>query len=107
LKRLGHRAILAEDGQALLDLIDATPYDVILMDCQMPRIDGYEATRRLRMTTRHKDAKIIALTAAAREEDREKCLAAGMDDFISKPLAIERLQEVLLDNTESAPVTKV
>jgi len=106
LKRLGHRAILAEDGQALLDMIDTTPYDVILMDCQMPRIDGYEATRRLRMTAKHKDAKIIALTAAAREEDREKCMAAGMDDFISKPLAIERLQEVLLGNTNAIPATK-
>ncbi|MDA7645579.1 ATP-binding protein [bacterium] len=106
LKRLGHRAILAEDGQALLDLIDTTPYDVILMDCQMPRIDGYEATRRLRKTAKHKDAKIIALTAAARDEDREKCMAAGMDDFISKPLAIERLQEVLLGNTNAVPVTR-
>ena len=72
----------------------------------MPRIDGYEATRRLRKTAKHKDAKIIALTAAARDEDREKCMAAGMDDFISKPLAIERLQEVLLGNTNAVPVTR-
>ena len=96
LKRLGHQANLVEDGQALLDLIDSTPYDLILMDCQMPRVDGYEATRRLRGMSKHKGAKIIALTAAARDEDRKKCLQAGMDDFVSKPLAIERLQEVLL-----------
>ena len=107
LKRLGHSAILVEDGQALLDQIDTTSYDVILMDCQMPQIDGYEATRRLRMMPKHKNAKIIALTAAARDEDQKRCMQAGMDDFISKPLAIEHLHEVLLGNTTPAPAAKV
>ena len=95
LKRLGHRPVLVDDGQALLDVIETTDYDVILMDCQMPRLDGYETTMRIRKLPNHSSAMIVALTAAARNEDRERCLEAGMDAFISKPLDIERLQEVL------------
>ena len=95
LRRLGHRPVLVEDGQELLELIETTTYDVILMDCQMPRLDGYETTRRIRKLPEHSSAMIVALTAAARSEDKDRCLEAGMDAFISKPLDIERLQEVL------------
>lgn len=95
LRRLGHRPIVTDDGQALLDLLESVDYDVILMDCQMPRLDGYEATRKIRSLEGHKDAIVIALTAGARDEDRDRCLAAGMNGFISKPIAIEDLQRVI------------
>ena len=105
LRRLGHRPVLVDDGQSLLDVIETTPYDVILMDCQMPRVDGYEATRKLRQNPKHKDAIIIALTAAARDEDRQRCLDAGMNEFISKPLEISHLQDLLLSSATSSDVS--
>jgi two-component system sensor histidine kinase/response regulator len=87
LKKLGHKVEIAGDGLEVLEAIERTDSDVILMDCQMPEMDGYETTKRIRHSKRHRDIRIIAMTANAMKGDREVCLAAGMDDYISKPTA--------------------
>ena len=92
LDSLGFSADVAADGQAAVDMLHAGSYAVVLMDCQMPRLDGFAATREIR-SGGGKAARtpIIALTASALASDREQCLAAGMDDFVSKPLRRETL----------------
>jgi CheY-like chemotaxis protein len=92
---LGHTPVLVSDGQALLDQIDEINYDLILIDCQMPVMDGFEATRRIRSSERHKNAIILAITAAVSNEDRRKCTESGMNGFITKPIEINRLNQVL------------
>ncbi|MBI1951556.1 MAG: response regulator [Acidobacteria bacterium] len=98
LESLGLSIDLAEDGEAALQKLAAGAYDLVLMDCQMPKKDGLEATAELR---RREDAMklnhmpVVALTANAMEGDRERCLAAGMDDYLSKPLRRENLEAVL------------
>jgi len=99
LQRLGHRVEVVGDGAAALDRLGAARFDAVLMDCQMPVLDGYEATRRLRSgTVAGADARtpIIALTAHARPEDRSLCLAAGMNDFLAKPIRLHELAAVLV-----------
>ena len=89
---------LAENGQLALEKLAQNTYDLILMDCQMPVMDGYSATRELRLLETSKGLlhqTVIALTATALEGDREKCLAAGMDDYLSKPIVSEQLMEIL------------
>jgi two-component system sensor histidine kinase/response regulator len=94
LERLGHRADVAANGLEVLSAIETVRYDVIFMDCHMPELDGYEATRRLRIHETERLARgekfiplhIIAMTANAMQGDREACLAVGMDDYISKPV---------------------
>jgi two-component system sensor histidine kinase/response regulator len=96
LKRLGYQADGVADGRAALDALEKVAYDAVLMDCQMPEMDGYEATRKLRK--READARhtiVIAMTAYGLEGDREKCLAAGMDDYLAKPVRKEQLEEIL------------
>jgi CheY-like chemotaxis protein len=103
LARLGHRATLAQTGTVALESYLAAesagaPYDVILMDLHMPEMDGLETTRRIRAAEGASGAPrmpIIALTANAFSEDREACIAAGMDDFLVKPLDRERLADAL------------
>jgi CheY-like chemotaxis protein/HPt (histidine-containing phosphotransfer) domain-containing protein len=100
LKRMGHSAQVVSNGLEVLQAIQDTPYDVVLMDCQMPELDGYETTRRIRQQeSLHPDRadsiQIIAMTAHAMEGDREKCLAAGMDDYIGKPFKTEELKAAL------------
>ena len=92
---LGHMPVMVSDGQALLDELDGINYDLILMDCQMPVMDGFEATRRIRSSERHKNAIILAITAAVSSEDRRKCTESGMNGFITKPLEMNRLNQVL------------
>ncbi len=96
LKRLGYRADVAENGLETLDACQRHPYDVILMDIQMPKMDGMEATQRIRQEL-SADAQphIIAVTANAMQGDREQCLAAGVDDYISKPFEVQELVEAL------------
>ncbi|NTV13496.1 MAG: response regulator [Desulfobulbaceae bacterium] len=100
LTRLGCQTQLAENGCEALAALSGDTFDLILMDCEMPEMDGYEATRQIRrredaLGNQGKRIKIIAMTAHAMAGSREKCLAAGMDDFISKPVAPEKLAEVL------------
>jgi PAS domain S-box-containing protein len=96
LNKLGYFADVAFNGLEVLQALERQPYDVILMDIQMPEMDGFEATRAIRKLWASADQpKIIAITAYALEGDREKCLEAGMDDYISKPVKMEELQEVL------------
>ena len=96
LAKLGCRTDIAGDGREALRMATRLPYDLILMDCQMPQMDGYEATRQLRI---HEGAArrtpIVAMTANVLTEDRERCFASGMDDFISKPVNASRLRDVL------------
>ena len=102
LRKLGYGADTAEDGLAALDAHQAVPYDIILMDCQMPELDGFDATRAIRMWEQsstifrgRSPVYIIAMTANAMRGDREKCLAAGMDEYITKPIRKQELQALL------------
>ena len=97
LELLGYQADTADDGLQALEALEANDYDLVLMDCQMPELDGYEATRRIRQ--RESDKKhtpIVAMTAHAVKGDREKCLATGMDDYLAKPF-LEGDLETMLD----------
>jgi len=97
LERCGCRAEVAADGREGLEALLAGKFDAVLMDCQMPVLDGYAATAELRkreaQTGEH--MPVIAMTAHAMDGDRERCLAAGMDDYISKPMRREELAEIL------------
>jgi CheY-like chemotaxis protein len=99
LEKLGIRADAVGNGLEVLDAIEDTDYDVILMDCQMPELDGYEATQRIRVreaaTPGVHRQYVIAVTAHALEGDRELCLRAGMDDYVGKPIRIEKLADAL------------
>lgn len=97
LQRLGCAPDEAVNGEEALNMALAESYDLILMDCQMPILDGYEATRRLRLAERSsgRKASVIAMTANAMAQDREKCLKAGMDDFLAKPVAFSALASML------------
>ncbi|OWA33600.1 hypothetical protein B9G55_19790 [Saccharibacillus sp. O16] len=98
LARLGYAADLAEDGQEALEAAQRKRYDVILMDIRMPRLDGFGATRQLRGNPRlYGHPYIIAVTANALRGDRELCLAAGMDEYMNKPIDAKRLAELLAD----------
>jgi signal transduction histidine kinase/DNA-binding response OmpR family regulator len=96
LEKLGCRVDVATDGKEALKMVEKLPYDLVFMDCQMPEMDGYQATAEIRQ--RHgvgRDTPIIAMTAHAMQGDRDRCLAAGMDDYISKPLRSEELAAML------------
>jgi PAS domain S-box-containing protein len=95
LERMGYRADLAGDGREVLDALDRQSYDVVLMDIQMPELDGLEAARHIRGKADGPGPWIVAMTAGAMSGDREKCLAAGMDDYLSKPVRIDELQAAL------------
>ena len=83
------------NGLEVLDALARQPYDVILMDVQMPIMDGIEATRLLRKLNLEKQPKVVALSASVFQEERESAIRAGMDDFLAKPLRIESLIQML------------
>jgi signal transduction histidine kinase/CheY-like chemotaxis protein len=96
LDRMGYRADVANHGLEVLGALEKTTYDVILMDIQMPEMDGLEASRRIGgMDLGDRRPRVVALTANALMEDREECRAAGMDDYLSKPVQVKELQLVL------------
>ncbi|NWG06196.1 MAG: GAF domain-containing protein [Chloroflexi bacterium] len=95
LEQMGYRADMASNGLEAVESIQRQFYDVILMDVQMPEMDGLDATRNIRKLTGIRQPRIIAMTANAMEGDRELCLEAGMDDYISKPIRINELVEAL------------
>jgi CheY-like chemotaxis protein len=96
LQRLGHECVIATGGRASLDLLRTEPFDLVLMDCQMPDMDGYEATRHIRqLDGAGARVPVIAITAHALPGEREKCLAAGMNDYLAKPVSIEQLGAVI------------
>ncbi len=99
LKKLGYAADVVGNGLEVLEAINRIRYDVILMDCHMPDMDGYAATRKLRELEASRKSHhiwVIALTANAMQGDREECLAAGMDDYISKPVRVPDLESALV-----------
>ena len=105
LEKMGCRVDLAANGQEVVDMMALMPYDVVFMDCQMPVMDGFEATVAIRqqeeVTNGH--VTIVAMTANVMEGDRERCLAAGMDDYLSKPIERSELQRVIRDQQVAAP----
>jgi signal transduction histidine kinase/ActR/RegA family two-component response regulator len=95
LKKIGLKCVIVSDGESAVEIADIERWDCILMDCQMPGMDGLEATRQIRARLRGRPLPIVALTANAMLGDRDACVAAGMDDFIAKPVRQEELRSCL------------
>jgi CheY-like chemotaxis protein len=96
LQQLGCQAELASDGASAISMIEANSYDIVLMDLNMPVVDGLEAAKRIRrMPSAQADVPIVALTASVTTEDKSACLAAGMSDYLSKPIEIRALRRAL------------
>jgi signal transduction histidine kinase/CheY-like chemotaxis protein len=98
LENLGCRIDMAENGLEAVEATGSTPYDLVFMDCHMPRMDGYEASKKIRQNAaqyQERHLPIIALTAHAMKGDKEKCLAAGMDDYLSKPCSTSLVRAIL------------
>jgi CheY-like chemotaxis protein len=97
LRRLGYEATAVSGGVQALEAVAASQYALVLMDCRMPGMDGIEATRRIREAEASTGQRlpVVAVTANAMEADREACFAAGMDDFLTKPVTLEPLQAIV------------
>jgi two-component system sensor histidine kinase/response regulator len=100
LDRLGYTADVVSNGREALDAVNSKPYDIVLMDCMMPEMDGYQATKKIRELERQNlnsrpRVHIVAMTANAMLGDRDKCIAAGMDDYVSKPVQLADLRRAL------------
>ncbi|MBX2883648.1 MAG: response regulator, partial [Granulosicoccus sp.] len=95
LEKFGCTVNVADHGQAAVNIVGVYQFDIVFMDCQMPIVDGYEATRKIRAKEKKGRLPIVALTANALPGDREKCLAAGMDDYLTKPVHENDLRQAL------------
>jgi PAS domain S-box-containing protein len=95
LGKMGHEVHVASNGEQAVLAVSSNVYDLVLMDCQMPVMDGYAATRAIRQLNLSHRLPIIAMTANAMPEDRQRCAEAGMDDYVSKPISIARLQNAI------------
>ena len=99
LQNLGYKCDVAANGVEAIQALLSLPYDVVLMDCQMPELDGFQATLRIRELEKTGELQthipIIGLTANAMQEDRERCARAGMDDYVTKPVSVEQFARVL------------
>jgi CheY-like chemotaxis protein len=96
LERLGYRVDVVANGLEAIEALSRINYDLVLMDCQMPEMDGISATTRIRTSEgSSRRIPIIAMTADAFPGDRDRCLAAGMNDFLSKPVELDRLEAVI------------
>ena len=105
LQQMGYRADLASNGIEAVECIARQSYDVVLMDVQMPEMDGLEATRAVlkRWPEASQRPRIVAMTANAMQGDREECLAAGMDDYVTKPIRVDALVQALLQVQAQVP----
>ena len=108
LQKMGHTVMLANHGKEALEILEKNSVDLVLMDVQMPEMDGFTTTRAVREQekTTGQHLTIIAMTARAMKGDRESCLAAGMDDYISKPVHRKELNQVIMRNLVQKPVLK-
>ncbi|MFQ5687691.1 MAG: response regulator, partial [Candidatus Scalindua sp.] len=100
-KKLGYHADVVTNGKEVIESLEKLDYDLVLMDCQMPVMDGYEATHRVRdesSSVRNHSIPIIAMTANAMKGDREKCIEAGMDDYVTKPINVKSLGDAISRN---------
>ncbi len=104
LRKLGHSVDLAENGKQALEALEERNYDMVLMDCQMPVMDGYEATRKIRENPAWKRLPVIAVTANVMQGDREDCLASGMNDYITKPYNRNELKAAIDRWAPDSPV---
>ncbi len=104
IEKLGYSVQVVADGKAALDAMDKEAFDLILMDCQMPVMDGYAATEEIRRREgEERHTPIVALTAHAIAENRKRCLEIGMDDFVTKPVTADQLERVLENWIQSSP----
>jgi CheY-like chemotaxis protein len=106
LAKLGHQVDVVGTGREAVDQAQLVGYDVVLMDCQMPEMDGWEATATLRSIPATRLLPVIALTASATTEVREACLRAGMNGYLSKPVRIDELREAIESVVASGQVTR-
>lgn len=104
LSSLGHTCDIVDNGQVLLNQLNHNEYDLILLDCQMPVLDGFETARQIRQSGKFQSVKIFAFTAAVREEDRNRCTDAGMDGILTKPVQMDELLNVLAQVNGDAPI---
>ncbi|GGA48077.1 CHASE3 domain-containing protein [Paenibacillus physcomitrellae] len=110
LEKLNMKVLIAQNGYESLDVVSQEPVDLVLMDIMMPEMDGYQAIREIRSTLGFTELPIIALTAKAMKEDRDKCLAAGASDYVSKPLDIHHvlgIMQVWLEKNNTQPTNEV
>lgn len=101
LKHLGYRADVVANGIQVLQALDQQTYSVVLMDVKMPEMNGLEATRVIRQRWPNNGPRIIAMTAYALKGDREKCIEAGMDGYLAKPISMDQLRTAIESQVNS------